>query len=205
MEETQILYIHGGMTFKSKKDYIYFLRNRDVTLEPKMKWSGEYLEKKLGKKFKVIRPRMPLPDNAKYSEWVIHFERYIPKLKRNAILIGESLGGIFLAKYLSENIFPKKIRSIYLICPPFDNSLPTEDLVGGFKLKKDLAKLESSAKKLYLLFSKNDPVVPPSQADKYSAKLKSAKIIVFDHINGHFQESKFPEIVSMIKSDVAGK
>lgn len=145
---------------------------------------------------------MPLQDNAKYTEWATHFERYIPKLKPNVILIGESLGGIFLAKYLSEHIFPKKIRSIYLVCPPFDNSLPDEDLVGGFTLKSDLSRLEKNTKRLYLLFSKNDPVVPPSQAKKYAAKLKNAKIIVYDHIAGHFQVSEFPEIVRMIKADV---
>ena len=66
---------------------------------------------------------MPLQDNAKYEEWKILFERYIPHLKDNVILMGNSLGGIFLAKYLSENKFPKKILSTYLTCPPFDNTV----------------------------------------------------------------------------------
>ncbi|MFA5188695.1 MAG: alpha/beta hydrolase [Patescibacteria group bacterium] len=201
-KETQIFYIHGGMTFKNKRDYLHFLKNRDVTIEKKMKWSDAYLEKKLGRNFQIIRPRMPLQDNAKYYDWATHFERYIPKLKNNIILIGESLGGIFLAKYLSENTFPKKIRATYLICPPFDNSLPGEDLVGGFTLKKDISKIEKNSKKLYLLFSKNDPVVPPSQAKKYAAKLKNANIIIYDHIAGHFQISEFPEIIKIIKADV---
>lgn len=202
MKETQILYIHGGMTFKNKREYLHFLRKRDISLEPKIKWSGAYLDKKLGRRFKIIRPRMPLQDNAKYAEWAIHFERHIPKLKHNVILIGESLGGIFLAKYLSENTFPKKIHSTYLVCPPFDNSLPDEDLVGGFTLKSDISRLEKNVKKLYLLFSKNDPVVPPSQAKKYAAKLKNANITIYNHIAGHFQVSEFPEIVRMIKTDI---
>ncbi len=201
-KEIQILYIHGGMTFKNKKDYLHYLKTREVSLEKKARWSGEYLEKKFGKSFKIIRPQMPLKEDAKYVEWLIHFERYIPNLKNNIILIGESLGGIFLAKYLSENKFPKKILATYLVCPPFDNTLPDEDLVGGFKLKSDLSLLEKNSKNLYLLFSKNDTCVPSSQAKKYAAKLKKATIIIYDHIAGHFQISEFPEIVKMIKNDV---
>jgi len=114
------------------------------------------------------------------------------------------LGGIFLAKYLSENKFPKKILSIYLICPPFDNALPVEELVGGFKLKSDLSKLEKNCKNVKLLFSKNDDVIPISHAEKYANKLKKSDVIIYDHIHGHFKISEFPEIVKMIKEDIKG-
>jgi len=204
-QKTQIFYIHGGETFKNKKDYLDFLKNRNVSIEKKITWHDKYLDKKLGDSFHIIRPRMPFQDNAKYNEWVIHFARYFPKLKNNLVLIGQSLGGIFLAKYLSENRFPKKILSTYLVCPPFDDTLPGEDLVGGFKLKSDLSLLEKNSKKLTLLFSKNDNVVPVSQAKKYAAKLKDANIIIYKHIKGHFRISEFPEIITMIKRDVNKK
>lgn len=205
MSQTQILFIHGGMTFKNEKNYLKYLKTREISLEKYSSWSGDYLDKKLGKNFVVIRPRMPLSENARYSDWKIHFERFLPKLGKNIILMGNSLGGIFLAKYLSENKLKRKAISTYLICPPFDDALPGEDLVGGFNLKSDLSLLEKNSKNLYLLFSKNDPVVPPSQAKKYAAKLKNATIIVYDHIEGHFQVSEFPEIVKMIKTDVKKK
>jgi len=201
-EKIQIFMIHGGMTFKNKKDYLHFLETRKISIEEKIKWSNEFFKKGLGKDFEIIKPRMPLQDNAKYNEWKIHFERYFPQLRNNIILIGSSLGGIFLAKYLSENKFPKKILSTYLICPPFDNTLEGEDLVGGFKLKSDLSLLEKNSKNLYLMFSKDDDVVPVSHAEKYRKKLKNANIIIFESKNGHFKISEFPEIVKMIKSDV---
>ncbi len=194
--------IHGGMTFKNKKDYLHFLETRKISIEEKISWSNEFFKKQLGKDFEIIKPRMPLQDNAKYQEWKIHFERYFPQLKNNIILIGSSLGGIFLAKYLSENKFPKKILSVYLVCSPYDNTLTGEDLVGGFKLKSDLSLLEKNSKKLHLLFSKNDDVVPVSHADKFRKKLKNANIEIFEDKNGHFEISEFPEIVKMIKSDV---
>jgi uncharacterized protein len=201
-EKTQILIIHGGNTFKSNKDYLDYLKTRKISLEKRVRWFDDYLDKNLGKNFEIIRPRMPLQDYAKYDDWKIYFERHIPYLRNNLILIGGSLGGIFLAKYLSEHKFPKKILSTYLVCPPFDDTLSEESLAGGFKLKSDLSRLAKSSKNLYLMFSKDDDVVPVSHAKKYSQKLKNAKIIIYKSKNGHFKIAKFPEIIRMIRKDV---
>ena len=194
--------IHGGRTYRNHSDYLNFIKNRKVSTERRISWTEDYLDKSLGKNFEIIRPRMPLQDNAKYAEWKIHFERFIPHLRENIILIGVSLGGIFLAKYLSEHKLPKKILSIYLICPPFDDTIIGEELVGGFKLESDLSLLDKSSKNLYLMFSKDDDAVPVSHAGKYQKKLNRAKFVIYESKNGHFQIPKFPEIVKMIKRDV---
>ena len=199
-KKTQIMFIHGGMTFKNNRDYLRSLRTRNISLHERIRWSDDYLSKKLGKNFEVVRPRMPHNENAKYNEWKIHFERYFPEFRNGIILIGWSLGAIFLAKYLSENKFPRKILSIYLICPPFNNTIPGDDLVGGFKLKSDLSMIEKNSKKINLLFSNNDNHVPLSHAKKYKNKLKNANLLVYNY--GHFKISKFPEIIGMIKTDV---
>jgi predicted alpha/beta hydrolase family esterase len=204
-KRTQILLIHGGETFRSRKDYLHFLRKRQISIGPRVRWSDAYLTNKLGPNFEIIKPRMPLQDNAKYNEWKIHFERFFPYLRDNIILIGGSLGGIFLAKYLSENKFPKKILSTYLICPPFDNTTPGDDLVGGFQLKSDLSLIEKNSRNIKLIFSKDDNVVPVSHAEKYRKKMKNAKIIIYKSKNGHFNISEFPEIIKMIREDVRGK
>lgn len=200
-ERIQILIIHGGMTFKNRKDYLDYLKNRKVSIEEKVRWRDDYLKKNLGEEFEIIKPRMPLQDNAKYKEWKIHFENYFPHLRDNVILIGGSLGATFLAKYLSENKFPRKILSTYLIAPPFDNTLPGEDLVGGFKLKSDLSLIEKNCKNVNLLFSKDDDSVPLSHAEKFRKKLKNAEITIYESKNGHFKISEFPEIIKMIKDD----
>ena len=204
-EPVQVFLVHGGMTFRSKKDYLHFLRTREVSIHKRTFWSGVPLDKALGSGFEVIRPRMPLQDDAKYIEWKMHFERFFPLLRDGIILIGSSLGGIFLAKYLSENRFPRNILSTYLVCPPFDDSLPGEDLTGGFELGSDLSLMENQSPNLRLLFSKGDDVVPVSHARKYQAGLKQAKIVIYPHIKGHFLVSEFPQIVKMIKDDVRNR
>mgnify|MGYP006280676953 CR=1 FL=1 len=199
----QIMLIHGGMTFQNKTDYLEWLKNRSIDIEKDPSWSGAYLDEALPQ-CQIIRPRMPLRDDAKYEEWKIFFERHIPLLEDGVILIGTSLGGIFLAKYLSENRFPKKVRSVYLLCPPFDDSIPDEDLVGGFELGDDLSMLQQNAERLTLFFSKDDPVVPPNQAEKYRKKLPDAEIIIYESKNGHFRIAEFPELIEMIQEDVGG-
>lgn len=201
MKKIQILIIHGGMTFKTKKEYSNYLKMRPVSLEAKSTWTGEYLEKKLGKGFEIIRPRMPLQDNAKYQEWKITFDKYYAQLSKPSILIGYSLGGIFLAKYLSENKLPKKALSVYLIAAPFDNTLEGEDLVGGFSLKADLSLLSDATKNLHLLFSEDDDVVPVSHGYKFKKKINDAHLEIYPSKNGHFKIAEFPEIIKMIKND----
>lgn len=196
----QILMIHGGNTFKNRKDYLKYLKTKEISIEKKVRWSEGYFDKELSRDFEIIRPRMPLQDNARYEDWKIWFERYIPLLRNNVILIGGSLGGIFLAKYLSEHKFSKKILATYIICPPFDDTLSEESLAGGFKLKSDLSLIEKNCRNTTFIFSKDDDVVPVAHAEKYRSKLKNSKFIIFKSKNGHFLVPKFPEIVKMIKN-----
>ena len=41
-------------------------------------WAQEYFTKAMGKKFQIIRPRMPLQEYAKYTDWKLYFERFLP-------------------------------------------------------------------------------------------------------------------------------
>ncbi len=82
-----------------------------------------------------------------------------------------------------------------------DNNLPHEDLLGGFKLEKDLSLIYKNCQNTHFIFSNDDDVVPLSQAEKYQKKIKDIKIYFFDNMNGHFRCEKFPELIKMIKND----
>lgn len=198
----QILYIHGGTTFKNQDDYLDYLKTRALSIEKRIKWSGDYLIEQLKDSCTIIFPAMPLKENARYEEWKIYLERYVELLDDQIILIGTSLGGVFLAKYLSENILPKKIISVYLVCPPFDDTLIGEDLVGGFELGNDLSLIQKNCENVTLMFSKDDNCVPISHAEKYRNKISNANIVIYESKNGHFKVEEFPEIIEMIKNDV---
>lgn len=202
IHKPQIVYIHGGSTFSGRLSYLKFLKNRPVSTVERVRWNDGYLDAKLGLKCEIIRPKMPCPERAVYAEWKIHFERYIPLLRSKVIMVGSSLGAMFLARYLAENKFPRKIFSAYLVCPPFDNTLPGEELCCGFRLPSSLRLLEKNCRRLTLFFSKDDTTVPVSHAEKYSRRLQKARVIIYESKNGHFKVSEFPELVRMLKSDI---
>ena len=199
-KKIQIMMIHGGNTCKTRKEYLDTIKNKKISLDKRVNWAGEYLEKQLGNKYQVVRPTMPLKENANYDDWKIIFKKYIHLLNKEVILMGNSLGGIFLARYLSENKFPKKILATFLTCPPFDDTVKGESLTNGFKLKSDLSLIQKNSPNLILSFSADDDCVPVSHAEKYRQKLPGAKICIYKSKNGHFNTATFPEIIKMIKS-----
>lgn len=194
----QIILIHGGLTFDTYKDYLSFLKNLKIDLNRyrRTKWSDS-LRKDLGSRFDVLLPKMPNPMNAKYNEWKILFKKIAFLLDNNVILIGHSLGAIFLAKYLSENKFPKKILATLLVSPPYDDE-GMEESLGDFVLSKNLGRLNKRGGKIFIYQSKDDPVVPCAHLEKYKKALPGAIIREFKK-RGHFDQLKFPELIKDIR------
>ena len=60
---------------------------------------------------------MPNKGNAVYEEWKMIFEKFALALSPDTIYVGHSLGGIFLAKYISENTL--NTGMVHLISAPF--------------------------------------------------------------------------------------
>ncbi len=198
-KKTSCVIIHGGTTFRNYRGYISFLKNRPISLDrlrSKRGWK-DVLQEELGEKFEVLSPKMPDKTNAKYKEWKIWFERIIPFINENVILVGHSLGGIFLAKYLSETDFPKTIKATILVAAPFDDVGRKESLV-SFRLPSSLEKFIKQGGTIYLVHSKDDPNVPFKQLEKYKQALPSAKTMIFNN-REHFNQESFPEITQLIK------
>ena len=194
--------IHGGDGWKSYEVYLEYLKNYEMTAEKFKRLGlqlGNYqvnLTKNLGDGFEVIRPEMPNKRNAKYIEWKIWFEKFFPFIRDDVILIGGSLGGTFLAKYLAENDFPKKIKAIILISACFED-LAGEPLL-DFSLPASLKKIESQTGKIILYHSKDDDVVPFSHLAKFQQALPTATVRIFED-RQHFNQIDLPELVEDIK------
>ncbi len=198
-KKQQIVAVGGGDTFKTYKEYVAFLKNYKLNFEKlKMKRWKETLDERLGNSFEVISPRMPNPMNARYKEWKIMFGKLLPFLNNNLILLGHSLGGTFLVKYLSENKFPKKIKATFLVSAPYEAKNKNYSL-GDFSLPKKLDKFQKQGGKIFLYHSKGDKIVPFSDMRKYKKALFEAEAIIFKD-RGHFDQAEFPEIVRKIKT-----
>lgn len=196
----QVVVIHGGDTFANNEAYLAFLKSFEVDLEyfkSKKGWKDTFSEE-LGSEYEVLRPMMPNKANAKYLEWKIWFEKLVPFLKDGVVLVGHSLGGTFLAKFLSENDFPKKIRATFLIAPPFDGVDLNESLA-DFILPDSLARFGEQGGMISLYHSKDDPVVPFVDHGKYKKSLPRVHAVVFED-RQHFNQETFPELVLAIRA-----
>ena len=195
--EKQIVIIGGGETFDTYEDYFKFLEDYEIDFEEiKTKGWKDNFEEALESDFEIIRPGMPSPRNAKYREWKIWFEKFFPILRDDIILIGHSLGGIFLAKYLSENNFPVKVRQLHLMATPFEENAAGS--LADFKLPASLSKIEKQSDKIFLYHSKDDSVVPFVNLEKYADAMPTAEKIIFED-RGHFLQEEFPELIKRIK------
>lgn len=193
----QVVVIHGGDSYNTHKEYIEHLKSCEVLID-KFKRHRDWkstLQEELGGFFEVLLPQMPNSSNARFSEWKIWFERILPFLQDNVILIGHSLGGIFLAKYLSENNIPKKIKALILVAAPHNQTVN----VGDFQLPGSLNKIIKQCPQIFLYHSKDDPVVTFSEMEAYLKQLPKAKSFVFDD-RGHFLQENFPEIIALLQT-----
>lgn len=194
----QVLIIHGGTTFNNKKDYLNYLESQTIDIDrimPGYDWKLT-LGDDLGENYSVLTPKMPNSTYAKYSEWKIWFENILTVLNKEIILIGHSLGGIFLAKYLSENLIDNKITKLILIAAPFSDT--PEEPLASFSLGSDFSKINQQVQKTYILHSTDDPVVPFSDSKLYNNKLTKSCIIAFKD-KKHFNQESFPELVELLR------
>src|SRR3989344_3476169 len=107
----QVWVIHGGDAFASYDEYLEHLKNWEIDIN-RLRGTDDWkstLSNHLGSGYDVFRPSMPNSRNAKYIEWKIWFDKFVPFMEDGIVLVGHSLGGLFLAKYLSEEQLPKKI------------------------------------------------------------------------------------------------
>ncbi len=190
----QVVIIHGGDSFRTKEEYFRVLKKSKIDFRrytsEKRDWKDN-LRKIVGSKFDVITPEMPNKRDAKYLAWKLWFEKFIPYLSSGVVLIGHSLGGIFLVKYLSENKFPKSIRATFLIAPPHGE--------GTFTLPKNFRKLIKQGGSIFLYHSKDDRIVPFKNFIKYQTQLTGVTTRIFKN-RGHFNQAGFPELIKDISN-----
>lgn len=194
----QIIVIHGGTTFSDYNKYLDYLANKQLyvdrlTYSPMWK---ERLQDQLGANYQVLLPSMPNKTNARYSEWKIWFDHLADVITDGCVLIGHSMGAIFLAKYLSESTFARKIKATILIATPYDDE-SVEDLT-DFKIESLSGKLAEQAGRIIFFNGPDDPVIALSDIEKYKKDLPAAEFNMLPAPD-HFMRADFPQLVELIK------
>lgn len=199
-KKQQVIVIHGGTTFNDPKEYDAFLDSFVVNLD-RLRYRKDWkdvLQENLGEGFDVLQPRMPNKTNAQYADWEKIFKKIMEKVDDSLVLVGHSLGALFLVKYLSENTLEKNVPSVHLVAAPFDDE--EQESLGSFKIDTNkVENIQALTNNIFLYFSTDDPVIPVSESQKYAEKLPQATLKKFTD-KGHFNQEAFPELVHDIQN-----
>lgn len=200
-----VIYVHGGDSYSRTEDFLTALKTatlRDTLAERPVRWS-DTLRADLGEGYEVYQPSMPNKQNARYVEWKIWFERYLALVEDGVVLVGWSLGGMFLAKYLSEESFVPQVKGLFMLAAPGGEYMDPGgggDDCADFRPKRErLTDLTKRVHHLEVWHSEDDFVVPFTEVAWYESAIPGVTVRRFKDRN-HFLVPELPELIEAIKS-----
>ena len=184
MTKTHVLFVQGG----GKGAY-----DEDATL-------AESLERALGGEYEVHFPRMPEEADPNVKSWKGKISAELSRLRGKVILVGHSVGGSILLRYLSEEEVKTPIAGLFLLAAPsWDKDQWNFD---DLKLPRNIAEKLSSIPRIFLYHSRDDDVVPFAHLALHGARLPQATIRAFDG-GGHQFGNDLTDVARDIRSNDA--
>tara|TARA_Y100000310_G_scaffold13838_1_gene14133 strand:- start:15340 stop:15918 length:579 start_codon:yes stop_codon:yes gene_type:complete len=159
-----------------------------------------WLNKKLIKDgHDVLSMTMPNPKFPDKNVWLKHLEDFVLPTK-DTVLIGHSMGGICVLKYLEK--ISQKIKASILVAPYLINDKNWKTVSSFYSRKINWEKVNKNCNKFFTIYSDNDPYVSLDKHQFIREKIDADLIVL--HNKGHFSEedniTKIPELYDIIKS-----
>ena len=155
------------------------------------------LQDVLGAAYGVQYPKMPHEDHPEFEGWKDQITKELAALDGEVILVGHSLGGSILLKYLSEERLTTAIAGLFLIATPYWGGEDWE--VSEYTLRNNFASNLPEELALFFYHSRDDEWVPFEHLALYREKLPQATIREFDS-RGH----QFNNDLSEVAQDIEG-
>ena len=138
---------------------------------PKENWFP-WLKGRLEKKgCEVIIPHFPTPEGQSLQSWLEILEPHKDKVDNNTILIGHSLGGIYLLRLLER--LEKPVKAAFFTGTPIGvrpiKNWEGDEKFSGFDF--DWSKVKSSSQHFAVFHSDNDPYVSLGNGEKLAKEL----------------------------------
>ena len=155
-----------------------------------------YLSKSLGSSFRVNHPFMPEPENPRYVAWKMALQSALPVGGNKAALIGHSLGGSVIVKYLSEGLCQVPLAGLFLVGAPYWGLRGWS--MDEFKLQHDFQSKLPAIDKVFIYHSRHDKWVPFSHGQAYAKALPGSMMRSIDGNDHEFNEG-LPVLVNDIQ------
>ncbi len=148
-------------------------------------------------KYDIHYPIINNPEAPTYKMWKKLFSTEFKKIKQPIILIGHSLGGSMLLKYLSEENPKIEVSALFLIATPQwgKNGWDVDDFVLQQNFEAELKHITE----VYLYQCQNDAIVPISHLNFYEMAFPHSIVRVLNGTD-HAFSTGLPELVSDLKA-----
>jgi predicted alpha/beta hydrolase family esterase len=141
------------------------------------------LQYALGPAYDVRYPKMVNEESPEYTDWQHQIASELAGLDDEVMLVGHSVGGSVLLKYLSDEQVEKPIAGLFVIAAPYwgaDEFWKWEEV----RLPHNVATKLASIPRIFFYHSWDDEVVPFSHLALYAAIFPRATIRAVDR-RGH--------------------
>jgi predicted alpha/beta hydrolase family esterase len=180
-----VLFLHGGGEGAHKED----------------ERLAANLQDELGAAYDVRCPQMPDEDSPEYETWRDRISLELAGLDGEVILVGHSVGGSILLRYLSEGELEKPVAGLFLIAPPYWGLEDWE--VSEYELREDFASKLPGDLPVFFYHSRDDEVVPFVHLAQYREKLPQARFHEVDG-RGHQFDDDLSEVARDIERLLGG-
>ncbi|HSK99569.1 MAG TPA: alpha/beta fold hydrolase [Rubrobacteraceae bacterium] len=136
------------------------------------------LQDELGAAYDVRCPKMPDEDSPEYGAWRDRISEELAAPEGEVFLVGHSLGGSILLKYLCEEGAAKSVAGLFLVAAPFWGVEDWE--VDEYALRRDFASKLPAELPVFLYHGRDDDVVPLEHLALYAQKLPRANVRELD-------------------------
>jgi uncharacterized protein len=157
------------------KKYVLFIHGAGDGAYEEDRLLAASLQNALGSAYEVRYPKMPEEDSAEYADWKAQIASELATLDGEVILVGHSVGGSVLLKYLSEEQVENPIAGLFVIATPYWSG---QDIWkwDEARLPEDVATKLANIPRIFLYHSRDDKTVPFAHLALYAAKLPQATI-----------------------------
>jgi len=176
-----VLFIHGGGTGAYAEDRLL----------------ADSLQRALGDAYDVQYPQMPDEENTPYPEWKAEIDSRLAAMTGSVALVGHSIGGSVLLKYLCEQDSMPRIAGVFVLAAPYwgaDKFWSWDEVA----LPADAAARLAGDWPLILYHGRDDEVVPFSHLALLAAKLPRATVRGLDG-RGHQFNNDLGDVAADIR------
>ena len=182
----KVLFIHGGGEGAYETDALL----------------AAALQEALGPTYELHFPRMPEEEEATYADWRARIAAELSAGTDEIVLVGHSLGGAILVKYLAEERVERPIAGLYLLAAPYiarDGGWRFDDL----SLPQDVEGELGGVPRMFLYHGRDDEIVPFAHLALYRARFPGAIGRAFSG-RGHQFDNDLSEVAADVREGEVG-